>query len=136
MSAKDEIFDYVMNSPENTNPNVLRSLLDQIETKPFFVELSGSVDEPILTTPFSDILSAVQSGRVVYLKLNRFTGPYGKRFQDSCVGLTRVEFGEPKYSFVRFETSDDDEDHYYNYVFTIGGNNNVSCYDIMYGSSS
>ena len=30
MSEKDDVFDYVMNSPENTNPNVLHSLLDNI----------------------------------------------------------------------------------------------------------
>lgn len=32
MSTKDEIFDYVMNSPENTNPSVLRSQLNSLET--------------------------------------------------------------------------------------------------------
>ena len=31
MSTKDEVFDYVMNSPEDTNPSVLRSLLDNLE---------------------------------------------------------------------------------------------------------
>ena len=31
MSTKDEVFDYVMNSPEDTNPAVLRSLLNGIQ---------------------------------------------------------------------------------------------------------
>lgn len=30
MSEKDNVFDYVMNSPEDTNPSVLRSLLNDI----------------------------------------------------------------------------------------------------------
>ena len=31
MSTKDDVFNYVMNSPEDTNPAVLRSLLNGIE---------------------------------------------------------------------------------------------------------
>ena len=31
MVTKEEVFEYVMKSPENTNPGVLRSLLDGIE---------------------------------------------------------------------------------------------------------
>lgn len=29
--TKDEIIDYVLNSPENTNPNVLKGMLDQLD---------------------------------------------------------------------------------------------------------
>lgn len=31
MSTKEEIFNYVMNTPGNTNPAVLKSLLDGME---------------------------------------------------------------------------------------------------------
>lgn len=30
--TKDEIIDYVLNSPENTNPNVLKGMLDQLDS--------------------------------------------------------------------------------------------------------
>lgn len=32
MSTKEEVFNYVMKSPENTNPAVLKSMLDRIES--------------------------------------------------------------------------------------------------------
>ena len=32
MSDKDEIFDYVMNTPDNTNPAILRGLLDDLNS--------------------------------------------------------------------------------------------------------
>lgn len=33
MATKKEVFDYVMNSPENTNPSVLKSVLDDLKEK-------------------------------------------------------------------------------------------------------
>lgn len=33
MATKKEVFDYVMNSPENTNPSVLKSVLDGLKEK-------------------------------------------------------------------------------------------------------
>lgn len=49
MSTKDDVFDYVMNSPEDTNPAVLRSLLNGIEEGG-----SGGVEDFILTFTITD----------------------------------------------------------------------------------
>lgn len=134
MSTKEEIFDYVMNSPENTNPAVLRSLLDGIEgskNEPFFIELSGSDEEPVLTASFSDIIAAINSGRVVYLKLNDFSDSYDLSFSNTYIGLTRVYLGED-YSYVQFETYISNESYHCNYVFTINNENHASCDAYMY----
>lgn len=40
MSDKDEIFEYVMNNPENTNPAILRGMLDNLS--------GGASDEPFI----------------------------------------------------------------------------------------
>ena len=137
MSTKDEIFSYIMNSPEDTNPAVLRSLLNGIEDNkmsPLFVELSGSSKEPVLTISFSDIISAINSGRVVYLKLNDFSDDYNLNFSDTYIGLTKVYLGE-SYSYIQFEAYRSDESYNCNYVFTIDNENNVSCNPYMYESS-
>ena len=54
MPNTDEIFDYVMNSPENTNPAILKSMLNNVEDKssgPLIVHINGtsSGDEYIYT---------------------------------------------------------------------------------------
>lgn len=74
MSTKDDVFNYVMNSPEDTNPAVLRSLLNGIEEGG-----SGGVEyfditytceeggEPSIDKTYTQILSAYNSGKVVRL---------------------------------------------------------------------
>ena len=48
MSTKDDVFNYVMNSPEDTNPAVLRSLLNGIQ------EGGGGGDDFIITYTITD----------------------------------------------------------------------------------
>ena len=53
MATKDEIFNYVMKSPENTNPAVLRSLLNGVSgsnsttTIPLYLWPSEEAEEPV-----------------------------------------------------------------------------------------
>lgn len=47
MSTKDEVFDYVMDSPQDTNPSVLRSLLNGIEE-------GGTMEDFIITFTVND----------------------------------------------------------------------------------
>lgn len=74
MSTKEEIFDYVMHSPENTNPAVLGSMLNGLES-----ESGGGIEyfditytceeggEPSIDKTSTQILSAYNSGKVVRL---------------------------------------------------------------------
>ena len=47
--SKEDVFDYVMNSPENTNPSVLKSLLNDV----------GSSELPVAT---ADTLGGIKVG--------------------------------------------------------------------------
>ncbi len=74
MSTKDEIFDYVMDSPENTNPSVLRSMLNDLETSasgPFIIKfIYDNEDEYFITeVSFDEIEEAFQQGRPLYCTL-------------------------------------------------------------------
>ena len=74
MSSKDDVFNYVMNSPEDTNPAVLRSLLNGIEEGGSggveYFDITYTCEEggeqSIDKTP-TQILSAYNSGKVVRL---------------------------------------------------------------------
>lgn len=80
MSTKNEIFDYVMNSPENTNAAVLKSMLDDLEGGgtmedfiiTYTVNLSRS-DEYIyfgtMDKEWNDIAEAYLGGKRVIFKL-------------------------------------------------------------------
>lgn len=79
MSTKDEIFDYVINSPENTNPSVLKSLLNNLETSasgPFIIEIVYNNEEewyePATSVSFDEIKEAFQQGRPLYWKFVNF----------------------------------------------------------------
>lgn len=75
MSTIDEVFNYVMNSPENTNPSVLQSLLNNIEEKDGIflieVELDGTDDRewptPTCDKTAEEITDAFRSGKKVYI---------------------------------------------------------------------
>lgn len=75
MSTIDEVFGYVMNSPENTNPSVLRSLLNNIEEKDenflIEIELDGTEDleYPTVTCDKTEeeITDAFENGKKVYI---------------------------------------------------------------------
>ena len=46
---KDEIFDYVMETPQNTNPSILRDMLNRLDTPDGLPEVSDSDDGKVLT---------------------------------------------------------------------------------------
>ena len=71
--SSEEIFDYVMNSPEDTNPSVLRSMLNNLETSasgPFIIEIAYDNKEECYVTDvsFNEIEEAFQQGRPLYCK--------------------------------------------------------------------
>ena len=55
MADLQEVFDYVMHTPYNTNPNVLISLLNSVETQDEDEEESSVSFAEITLTPSSDI---------------------------------------------------------------------------------
>ena len=68
----EEIINSVMQSPENTNPNVLRSQLQSIGgsssgSEPFIVEIEGIGTEsgPSTTAVFADAKAAFLAGRII-----------------------------------------------------------------------
>lgn len=82
MSTKDEIFDYVMDSPENTNPSVLKSLLNNLETSasgPFIIKFIYNGEEGwyITDVSFNEIEEAFQQGRSLYCKFVDYC-PHGE----------------------------------------------------------
>lgn len=78
MSNKDEIFEYVMNNPENTNPAILRGMLNNLgggsSSSDSLFHVSIVVDDtdpnnPIFSTKgstFGEIKEAADSGSFVY----------------------------------------------------------------------
>lgn len=68
MSTKDDVFNYVMNSPENTNPAVLRSLLDNLEA-PMQEKFIITITYDSLTSNFvgdktlDEVIAAYNSGK-------------------------------------------------------------------------
>ena len=78
----DDIINYVMNTPANTNPNVLKGLLDKEGS-------SGGASEPLVLTAIpseqsmfsgtvsgatkEEILDAWNSGRLIYLTIGDFS---------------------------------------------------------------
>lgn len=65
MTTKDEIFEYVMNTPGNTNPGVLRSLLDGVESGGAFVVTLNAANAA--DKSFAEIIAAYQAGKIPIL---------------------------------------------------------------------
>lgn len=88
MGAKDEIFNYVMNSPEDTNPSVLKSLLNGVneDKEKFVIEMeSKSVFDPDTRkykeyyrckTKSKDIIDAWKAGKELYLSMWNLVDTY------------------------------------------------------------
>lgn len=73
MSTKDEIFDYVMNSPEDTNPSVLRSMLNDLEApmqEKFIITLTKEdwYEDPWTSDKtFSEIKEAYEQNKQIFV---------------------------------------------------------------------
>ena len=115
MSTKDDVFNYVMNSPEDTNPAVLRSLLNGIvegtvindDTPSTSTVYSSSKVESIIPANELPEVSASDFGK--YLTVRKFTdgsyhwskGDFGARL------LGRIyEDGQGEYKFTRDSTGE------------------------------
>jgi len=86
MSTKDEIFDYVMNSPEDTNPAILRSLLNGVEEggsgggdMVYTIHAETYYDQPSGMT-FFNILPDESGNYLTYKKINELFNS-GVRFE-------------------------------------------------------
>lgn len=68
----DEIVDYATNSPENTNPAVLRSMLSQLNSGSDVMWVTLTVNHDTDTYSVdktnAEILNAVNSGKMVFCK--------------------------------------------------------------------
>lgn len=88
MSTKEEIFKYVMESPENTNPSVLGSLLNNLEdggsASPFIVTFTydESSTKFFCDKSLQEILAAYDSNKIII----------GRSSEDGVV-LQSVEIG-------------------------------------------
>ena len=65
--TKEEIFDYVMESPENTNPAVLRSMLNELDGGFGGGVLNITDTEGTLDKTFGEIQEAFESGTPVII---------------------------------------------------------------------
>lgn len=76
---KNEIFEYVMNTPDNTNPAILRGMLDMLdsnENQTFIVDLyapnggSGDYSDAICNRTNAEMQEAFYSGKNIILFLH------------------------------------------------------------------
>lgn len=83
MSTKDDVFNYVMNSPEDTNPAVLRSLLNGIEEggteEPFYIHFWSDPDsgEEGMIETAQEILDAYNAKKTLLLNFD-YQGTMGE----------------------------------------------------------
>lgn len=96
--TKEEIIKYVMDTPGNTNPNVLKGMLENINTggnnDPLGIEVYYDEDNNVYKwrgVTFTEIEDAVDAGRIVYLMRGDF--PYFL-----CNGDAR-DAGKPNFAF-------------------------------------
>ena len=86
MSTKEEIFEYVTNSPENTNPAVLRSLLNSLDSgggsnAPFVVTITATSESVTADKTFAEITAALEANRRILM--NFVNNNSGYSFQSS-----------------------------------------------------
>ena len=85
--TKEEIIEYVMETPENTNPNVLEGMLDELVNSsgggsmPFYVTFSGDSSDSTAACDktFAEVKEAYDAGKVIiirYLNKNNISGEY------------------------------------------------------------
>ena len=128
MSTKEEIFNYVTTTPENTNPAVVRSLLNNLETgrgtfDPLVIEIEyGSADPTHIstTTTCGELKEAAAANKPVfvsllytyalgsYTRLNLINGEVYKRIVDTDVfaGVT-FTFNNSTVSCVNYDTNEE-----------------------------
>lgn len=72
MSTKEKIFEYVTNSPENTNPAVLRSLLNSLDggggsNAPFVVTITATRESVTADKTYAEIAAALEDNQRILL---------------------------------------------------------------------
>ncbi len=81
MATTDEIFDYVMNNPYNTNPNQLRTMLDSVSgggnNVVVVTALSSTEGITDVSMTFDEIAEAYQNNAMIFLKLYGMPPEYG-----------------------------------------------------------
>lgn len=76
--GKQEVINYVMNTPHNTNPAILKQMLDEVDGgNDFIVKLIQTESPRVADKSFNEILNALQSGKNVYAYFE--TDPDGGR---------------------------------------------------------
>ena len=76
--SKEQVMDYVMNSPANTNPNVLSGMLDSVAqsggTSQFVVHGTPNAADLTVTTDktYEEISAAYDSGALVIMKCDYY----------------------------------------------------------------
>lgn len=79
--GKEDIIDYVMKTPENTNPNILRSLLDSeannnkyiVTLTPTSLDYSGTMDKTV-----AEINAAYEAGQQIVFRVYTGDGTYNE----------------------------------------------------------
>lgn len=135
MATTDEIFDYVMTSPYNTNPNQLRTMLDSIggggglDSIMFRVPIIAEYNDQTATytyhldnMTYNDIESAITEGKIPYIHTGNAIYFFGRKNPST-------HFLE-LYSPVAFSSGDDSSVVGFS-VYWIYPNNNVAL--ISYG---
>lgn len=65
---KQDVIDYVMNSPHNTNPTVLRTMLNTMDSGQDYVQAPYVIDSEAYTYG-DDALAAILTGREILIKV-------------------------------------------------------------------
>lgn len=66
MATTDEIFDYVMNNPYNTNPNQLRTMLDSVSGGGAVIcELDDSTTTITASMTARELVEAINEGKTI-----------------------------------------------------------------------
>lgn len=93
--TKDEIIDYVLNSPENTNPNILKGMLDQLdsgsgESVTYIEDINNILDHT-----YAEILELIENEEIAVIIYEERIYYIGWIRLDEKTGLYTIEAFEP-----------------------------------------
>ncbi len=89
MATTDEIFDYVMNNPYNTNPNQLRTMLDSVSDGGGSNAVICELNEATVAMTAGELYSAAQEGKIIIFHqlTDNSDGPLNYYFYVTYVSL-------------------------------------------------